>query len=376
MASESSHPSTSAMQVHPPDQPPPIDGDPLFEALTAQGITIVAMDRDGRVVTAAGAFRHLLSPVEHTAHTSIEPLLACLEQPSPNWIQGLLALALGGTDGEFRRKLPPLTLLATGEAPIRVTGEIRRNSAAGAELVLYSSTPGRAEARMTSQLRRLGLVLPHALRSPLTAVSGFSEMLTDHAGNLPGDARGFLGQIGFQTRLLGTRMAKLESLLHLMQGGFCSSHGTFRIIESLNLCIAQAQSARRTPAVQIDLQVIPPDAWVSGCRRGLEFCMDHLIENACIAASATTGGRVQISIAASEDGTVVRICDNGRGIPERMQSRIMDALDRSEGGIGLGLCGVATFAEMHQASVSLQSSPGNTCFTLHLPWPTVPAGRS
>lgn len=64
----------------------------------------------------------------------------------------------------------------------------------------------------------------------------------------------------------------------------------------------------------------------------------------------------------------ITVCDNGPGIPEAIRERILYPLvSGRENGSGLGLTIAQTFITQHHGTITYESVPGNTCFTLLLP---------
>jgi two-component system, NtrC family, nitrogen regulation sensor histidine kinase GlnL len=64
----------------------------------------------------------------------------------------------------------------------------------------------------------------------------------------------------------------------------------------------------------------------------------------------------------------VEIIDNGPGIPENMRERVFQPLiSGREGGSGLGLTIAHNFVTQHRGTITFDSAPGHTCFTLLLP---------
>lgn len=64
----------------------------------------------------------------------------------------------------------------------------------------------------------------------------------------------------------------------------------------------------------------------------------------------------------------ITVCDNGPGIPETIRDRILYPLvSGRENGSGLGLTIAQTFITQHHGTITYESVPGNTCFTLLLP---------
>jgi PAS domain S-box-containing protein len=89
--------------------------------------------------------------------------------------------------------------------------------------------------------------------------------------------------------------------------------------------------------------------------------LSNLLNNA--AKYTTDGGLIRLSIAEEVDHVVFRVRDNGIGIPPEMLARVFDlfaqadrSLDRSQGGLGLGLTLVRSLVEMHGGTVRAVSA--------------------
>jgi len=89
------------------------------------------------------------------------------------------------------------------------------------------------------------------------------------------------------------------------------------------------------------------------------------------AIHATGGkGTIEISIKKIDDHIVINFTDSGKGIPEEIQQKIFEPFftTKPEGqGTGLGLDICKKIIEKHQGSISVQSVPGRTTFTVKLP---------
>jgi CheY-like chemotaxis protein len=106
----------------------------------------------------------------------------------------------------------------------------------------------------------------------------------------------------------------------------------------------------------------------------LEQVVSNLLDNAL--KYTPPGGRVEVTILAEGTDAVLRVRDTGVGIPQDMLPRIFDlfvqanqTLDRSEGGLGLGLTLVRRLVELHGGSVSASSAGpnGGSEFVVRLP---------
>jgi CheY-like chemotaxis protein len=95
------------------------------------------------------------------------------------------------------------------------------------------------------------------------------------------------------------------------------------------------------------------------------------------------GGRIQIAVRQEGERAVIAIADDGAGISPEMLPRIFDlfhqadrTLDRSQGGLGIGLSIVQRLVEMHGGDVTAQSAGLGHGATFHLRLPTVAAPRA
>jgi CheY-like chemotaxis protein/anti-sigma regulatory factor (Ser/Thr protein kinase) len=96
------------------------------------------------------------------------------------------------------------------------------------------------------------------------------------------------------------------------------------------------------------------------------------------------GGRVEVSVERDGDAAVIRVRDTGAGVEAGLLERLFDpfvqaeaTLDRSKGGLGLGLSLVKGLVELHGGSVSAHSDgPGRgATFVVKLPVEDVPAAE-
>jgi len=102
----------------------------------------------------------------------------------------------------------------------------------------------------------------------------------------------------------------------------------------------------------------------------VEEALTNLVRNAIQACRPGEG--VAVAVAADDGGGVVRVADNGPGIPAPLAERVFDPFfttRKAEGGSGLGLAVVAAIAAAHGGEVTLAGGVGGrgACFTLCLP---------
>jgi signal transduction histidine kinase len=99
----------------------------------------------------------------------------------------------------------------------------------------------------------------------------------------------------------------------------------------------------------------------------------NLIDNAIDAMDGS--GRLKITTTRDGNYICVAIADSGTGIPPEIQSRIFESFFTTKPvgqGTGLGLDIVRRIVEnRHHGTISLESKPGSTCFSIRLPLPVV-----
>ncbi|OAM30854.1 two-component sensor histidine kinase [Eikenella longinqua] len=213
----------------------------------------------------------------------------------------------------------------------------------------------RTEAAMQQQQRFIADAA-HELRSPMTALSLQAERLA--AQPLPEPAAGQLA-----TLLQGIRRNRhlLEQLLSLTRAqapeaqrpkALLSSQALFRsVIEDLHP-LAEAK--------QQDLGVASPaDPIFHANQAELYTLVKTLTDNAIRYTPA--GSQIDLSAAETPGHIILRIEDNGSGIPPAERSRVFDPFYRILGsgqeGTGLGLSIARTIAERHGGRIELSNSP-------------------
>ncbi len=208
----------------------------------------------------------------------------------------------------------------------------------------------------------------YELRTPLTTIIGYSELLESLGGALPDRSRTYVGSV----RQAATQLAgSIDDVLDMAQidaGEMGLSLGDVSVEALLRTAAERAAAAAAEAGV--NLVVEDPESEVGVIRadeRRLGQALDHLIT----AAIRTTpkGGKVTLDARRTMGEVQVRVSDTGKGIPFHVQAHIFDRfVGRDRGGPGLGLALVKALVELHGGWVALESEPGHgDTFTCHLP---------
>ena len=125
---------------------------------------------------------------------------------------------------------------------------------------------------------------------------------------------------------------------------------------------------RRHPGVTFALREHDGEGTVHGWANGLRLVVDNLLENAALHG----GERVDVDLAREDGGWLLRVADDGPGVPEDERERLLEPFARGRGttvqGTGLGLAIVAQQVGLHGGELRLADSPlGGLAVEIRLP---------
>ena len=223
-------------------------------------------------------------------------------------------------------------------------------------------------------------VLGHELRNPLAPLSNSLHVLESRDGSLPDDVRRAHVVMRRQVENMTRLVDDLLDVSRISQGKI-----TLRR-EPLNLTGLLAQTAEDlrpmadTHGGALKVSVPADRLWVEADPTRVAQMISNLLHNAIKYSSPN--GRIELGLIREGGQAVVRVSDNGLGIPPEMLDRIFEpfnqvdsSLTRSHGGLGIGLALVRRLVVMHGGSV-VAESPGRgkgSTFTLRLPLIAQPA---
>jgi signal transduction histidine kinase len=229
----------------------------------------------------------------------------------------------------------------------------------------------RAAERKSSAKDEFLAMLGHELRNPLSAISSAGALLGMPGVGAESIARARL-IIQRQSQHLSRIVDDLLDLSRAMSGKILLSRKRLDIATLVSSCLDTFRATGRTGGYDIDAQLAP--AWVDGDATRLEQIATNLIDNALKYTPA--GGRIEITVVPIGEEVVLRVSDSGVGIAPDLLPHVFDvfvqgaiSIDRSQGGLGIGLSLVRRLVELHGGTVSA-SSPGNSSgstFEIRLP---------
>jgi len=216
-------------------------------------------------------------------------------------------------------------------------------------------------------------MLSHELRNPLAPIRNAVEVIRRLA---PPDPKLTMARdvVDRQVTLLARLVEELLDVSRISQGKIALKKEPVDLARVVAHSVETARPLIDTRNQTLTVSVPAAPVWLSADFARLSQVVANLLNN----ASKYTGERGRIELTASADEGEARIVvrDNGAGIEPQLLDRVFDlfvqgdrALDRGQGGLGIGLTLVKRLVELHQGSVEAASDgPGRgATFTVTLP---------
>ena len=200
----------------------------------------------------------------------------------------------------------------------------------------------------------------HELKTPLTSISGFAELMK--AGAVPPETvPEFAGDIYREAQRLITLVEDIIHLSQLDEGMAPMERGQVDLFGVVRDVVQRLTPAAEKAGVTITLT--GGETTVEGVRQVLDEMAANLVDNAV--KYNRPGGSVAVAVEMAEGKPRLTVRDTGIGIPAVHQERVFERfyrVDKSHskevGGTGLGLSIVKHAAAYHNASVTLESTEG------------------
>jgi signal transduction histidine kinase len=206
--------------------------------------------------------------------------------------------------------------------------------------------------------------MSYELRTPLTSIGGFSEMLSaGYAGKLTPKANDYIAAI---LEAVGRLSKLVDDVLDLTTGDTRPVALEIERVDIAGLCRAAVETAKVRAAEKtqkLEAEIDPSAGFVFGDARRLRESVEHVLQNAL--AYTDRKGRITLEAEGDADKAIIRVSDNGPGIAKADLPRVFDRFARveeagvrGEAALGLGLPLTRQFIEAHGGTVELESKKG------------------
>ena len=211
----------------------------------------------------------------------------------------------------------------------------------------------------------------HELKTPLTSIKGFTEMLSSGMVASPEDQKRFITMIVVEVDRLIDLINDILKLSELESVAIDQCSERTDVLE-----VAKETADLLAPAAReggVSLSVSGLSAMVAVPRSRVKELLLNLMSNGI--KYTEKGGKVDAAIQLKDNQAVITVTDNGIGIPAEAQSRVFERFyrvdkgrARKNGGTGLGLAIVKHIVQLYGGTVALESEVGKgSTFTVTLP---------
>ncbi|WP_017812020.1 sensor histidine kinase [Paenibacillus shenyangensis] len=204
--------------------------------------------------------------------------------------------------------------------------------------------------------------LYHDLKTPLSSIQGYAELMSDPMESINAEDR------SRYSRIIAKNTTQLEALLNDLKITYRLQNNilpltmrTEDLLEVIRETVIQVLNNPMYREREIDLDSDQETIFMSIDHQWMQRALNNLILNALIHNPVST--RIRIRVQRRQHEVKVQIIDNGKGIPINEQQRLFErhyrVADASQPtvGSGLGLTIAKQIVEAHQGSITLDSEP-------------------
>jgi signal transduction histidine kinase/CheY-like chemotaxis protein len=223
-------------------------------------------------------------------------------------------------------------------------------------------------------------MLAHELRNPLAPIANTIESIRLDRSD-PAATEEALDIAKRQVEHMARLLDDLLDVSRFTRGNIQLRKTTVDLKKVLERAVETSRPLIEAGGHEFTIRMPDAPVWLQGDPTRLAQVVANLLNNA--AKYTDRSGRIALTAAREGDEAVVRVRDNGIGLSVEMLPRVFDlfaqeerSLDRSQGGLGIGLTLVRSLVQQHGGSITAESSgPGlGSEFAVRLP--VLPVGAA
>lgn len=218
----------------------------------------------------------------------------------------------------------------------------------------------------------------YELRSPLTSISGFADMLhQEYFGALTEKQKEYVEGIAHSSEQLIHIISDILDLASIEAGYLTLEISEFDIPKMIQSVLALMVERVKEEQIEVITKVDEAIGVMRGDETRIRQVLFHLVSNAV--KYSPSRSTVEVGAKRGDDGVHIWVKDEGSGIAPEEQARIFDKFYRWRDGVrksgaGLGLSMVRSFIKLHGGQVLLDSEEGKgTLFTCVIPYNPTPS---
>jgi signal transduction histidine kinase len=278
-------------------------------------------------------------------------------------------------EGEEQQALGALALINKRGGPFTAEdlGLLRLVSANLSTAVrLFNTKQVRAKEERLSSIGRLLSQVVHDLKSPLTVISGYVQLMEESSERAARQL--YASEILKQFKALGAMEREVLAFARGETQDFARRVIMDRLLADVG---EQMRPELAEKGVQLKISAMPKLIGHLDSER-ITRALQNLIRNAAEAMAPLGGGIVRVRADAEGETLTLRVSDTGPGIPASIAPRLFQSFVTAgkAQGTGLGLAIVKRIVEEHGGSVQVAQVPRGACFLMTLPGAVVVPGAA
>jgi signal transduction histidine kinase/putative methionine-R-sulfoxide reductase with GAF domain len=227
---------------------------------------------------------------------------------------------------------------------------------------LFRSRQERERSERLSTIGRLLSGVMHDMRTPLTVIGGYVQLMTTATD--PAQRADHARLIVKQFEVLGAMQREVLEFARGQRSILVRKVYLTKFFEDL-----EKQLKTELDGTGVKLHVVLEDRGTARFDESKVTRALHNLTRNGAEAMAAHGGTLTIKVSREGGELVISVSDTGSGIPKEIEGRLFQSFVTSgkRGGTGLGLAIVKKIVDEHTGSVSVHSTPRGATFTLRLP---------
>jgi signal transduction histidine kinase/CheY-like chemotaxis protein len=204
---------------------------------------------------------------------------------------------------------------------------------------------------------RFVMMLAHELRNPLAPIRNALHLIDKGRGEAAKAGRQMMKR---QVRHLSRIVDGLLDVSRITRGHVTLTLARVDLVEIARNCIDDRRKIVEDAGLKLHVDLASGPLFVNGDATRLCEIIDNLLDNAV--KFSNPGGAVTVRLQRDDDRAVLAVVDDGIGIDRVMLGRIFEvfaqadeSLDRTRGGIGIGLSVAKGLVELHGGKISVLS---------------------
>jgi len=341
------------------------------ETLDNLSEAVAVFASDGRLRLFNPAFAHMwkLDPALLAEHPHVETIIeSCRPLHADEGAWGALRGAITGMEHRepIARQLERLdgSVVDCTTVPLPDGGTLVTFEDVTDKVNVERALRERAEALEAADRLKNDFVhhVSYELRSPLTNIIGFAQLLDDMStGPLTDRQREYLGYITASSAALLAIINDILDLATIDAGAMTLDLGAVDIRKTIESAAEGIRDRLKEHEIALEIRAPADVGTLVADERRMRQILYNLLSNAI--GFSPPGGTVILSAERANGAVVFSVTDDGPGIPDELQERVFDRFETHtigsrHRGVGLGLSIVRSLVELHGGTVTIDSTTG------------------